>query len=48
LVEVTTRGRKGVFMAVLAQCPVCKTRLSVKKKVCKKCGTDMDKAKAAK
>lgn len=35
-------------MAVLAQCPVCKTRQSVKKKVCKKCGEDLDKAKAAK
>ena len=35
-------------MGVLAQCPVCKTRQSVKKKVCKRCGEDLDKAKAAK
>ncbi len=35
-------------MGVLAQCPVCKTRQSVKKKVCKRCGEDFDKAKAAK
>ncbi|MBW1781793.1 MAG: site-specific integrase [Deltaproteobacteria bacterium] len=35
-------------MAVLAQCPVCKTRQSVKKKVCKNCSEDLDKAKAAK
>jgi len=35
-------------MAVLAQCPVCKSRQSVKKKVCKNCSEDLDKAKAAK
>jgi len=35
-------------MGVLTQCPVCKTRQSVKKKVCKRCGEDLDKAKAAK
>ncbi len=35
-------------MAVLAQCPVCKTRQSVKKKLCKRCREDLDKAKAAK
>jgi len=35
-------------MGVLAQCPVCKTRQSVKKKVCRKCGEDLDKAKAGK
>jgi integrase len=35
-------------MGVLAQCPVCKTRQSVKKKVCRTCGEDLDKAKAAK
>ena len=34
-------------MAILAQCPVCKTRQSVKKKVCKKCGENLDKAKKA-
>jgi integrase len=35
-------------MAVLSQCPVCKTRMSVKKKICNRCGANMDKAKAAK
>jgi integrase len=34
-------------MAVLAACPVCKTRQSVKRKVCKTCGEDLDKAKKA-
>lgn len=35
-------------MAVLAQCPVCRTRQSVKKKICKKCGEDLHKAKGSK
>ena len=35
-------------MGVLAQCPVCKSRQSVKKKICNKCGEDLDKAKKAK
>jgi integrase len=34
-------------MGILVQCPICKTRQSVKKKVCQKCGQDMDKAKKA-
>jgi len=35
-------------MGILAQCPVCKTRQSVKKKTCKRCGEDLDQAKAGK
>ena len=34
-------------MAILAECPICRTRQSVKKKVCK-CGEDLDKAKGSK
>jgi len=34
-------------MAILAECPICKTRQSVKKKACK-CGEDLDKAKGSK
>ena len=32
-------------MGVLAQCPACRTRQSVKNKVCRKCDHDLDKAK---
>lgn len=35
-------------MSVLAQCPVCKTRQAIKKKSCKKCGENLDKAKKGK
>lgn len=35
-------------MGILAQCPICKTRVSMKKKVCNVCGADLDKAKKAK
>ena len=35
-------------MAILAQCPVCKTRQSVKNKICRKCDHDLDKAKKGK
>ena len=35
-------------MAILAQCPVCKTRQSVKRKICRKCDHDLDKAKSGK
>ncbi len=35
-------------MGILAQCPVCRTRLSIKKKTCPQCSTDLDKAKKAK
>lgn len=35
-------------MAILAQCPVCKTRQSIRKKFCPKCGENLDKAKKAK
>ncbi len=35
-------------MAILAQCPVCKTRQSVKKKICGKCDHDLDQAKKGK
>ena len=34
-------------MAILAECPICRTRQSVKKKACK-CGEDLDKAKGSK
>ena len=34
-------------MGVLAQCPVCKSRVSIKKKVCTRCGENLDKAKKA-
>ena len=34
-------------MAILAECPICRTRQSVKKKSCK-CGEDLDKAKGSK
>lgn len=34
-------------MSILAECPICRTRQSVKKKVCK-CGEDLDKAKGSK
>ncbi len=34
-------------MAILAQCPICKNRQSLKNKVCK-CGQDMDAAKRSK
>jgi len=34
-------------MAVLAQCPACRARMSVKKKICRKCGEDLDAAKKA-
>jgi len=34
-------------MAILAECPICRTRQSVKNKVCK-CGEDLDKAKGSK
>lgn len=34
-------------MAILAECPICRTRQSVKKKVCK-CGEDLDTAKGSK
>jgi integrase len=36
------------LVAILAQCPVCKTRQSVKKKICGKCDHDLDKAKKGK
>ena len=32
-------------MAILAECPVCHTKLSNKIKICKRCGTDLDQAK---
>ena len=35
-------------MAILAECPVCHTKLSNKIKKCKRCGTDMDTAKGSK
>ncbi len=35
-------------MGILAQCPLCKTRQSVKNKVCRTCGEDLDKAKKSK
>ncbi|EFK07638.1 site-specific recombinase, phage integrase family [delta proteobacterium NaphS2] len=35
-------------MGILAQCPVCKTRQSIKNKACRKCGDDLDKAKSGK
>ena len=35
-------------MGILAQCPVCKTRQSVKNKICRKCDHDLDKAKKGK
>jgi hypothetical protein len=35
-------------MAILAQCPVCKTRQSVKNKICRKYDHDLDKAKSGK
>ena len=31
-------------MAILAECPICHEKQSVKRKVCK-CGEDLDKAK---
>jgi len=34
-------------MGILAECPICKTRQSVKNKVCK-CGEELDKAKGSK
>lgn len=34
-------------MAILAQCPICRTRQSNKRKICK-CGEDLDKAKRSK
>lgn len=34
-------------MAILAECPICRTRQSVKNKVCK-CGANLDKAKRSK
>ena len=34
-------------MAILAECPICRARQSVKNKVCK-CGTDLDRAKRSK
>lgn len=34
-------------MAILAECPICRARQSVKNKVCK-CGEDLDKAKRSK
>lgn len=34
-------------MGILAQCPVCKSRQSIKKKACN-CGEDLDKAKGSK
>ena len=36
------------LVAILAQCPVCKTRQSVKKKICGKCDHDLDQAKKSK
>jgi integrase len=35
-------------MSVLTQCPVCRTRQATKKKLCKKCGENLDKAKKGK
>ena len=35
-------------MGILAECPVCKTRQSIKKKSCNKCGEALDKAKKGK
>ncbi len=35
-------------MGILAQCPVCKTRQSIKNKLCKMCGSDLNKAKSGK
>ena len=35
-------------MGILAQCPVCRTRQSVKNKICRKCDHDLDKAKTSK
>ena len=35
-------------MGILAQCPVCKTRQSVKKKTCNRCGENLDQAKSGK
>ena len=45
---VDKRKKGGVDdMAILAECPICRTRQSVKKKACK-CGEDLDKAKGSK
>ena len=35
-------------MGILAECPVCRTRQSIKKKSCNKCGEALDKAKKGK
>ena len=35
-------------MAILAECPICHSKLSNKIKKCKRCGTDMDRAKRSK
>ena len=35
-------------MAVLNQCPACRTKQSIKNKSCVKCGEDLDKAKRSK
>ncbi|MBT3368237.1 MAG: site-specific integrase [Nitrospina sp.] len=35
-------------MGVLAECPVCRSRHSIKKKVCRKCGKNLDNAKKGK
>ena len=35
-------------MGILAQCPVCKTRQSIKNKTCRKCTHNLDNAKKRK
>jgi integrase len=35
-------------MTILAECPICHTKWATKKKLCKKCGTNLDEAKQSK
>jgi hypothetical protein len=37
--------REDIIMAILAECPGCRNKASVAIKKCRKCGTDIDKAK---
>jgi len=34
-------------MAIIAECPICKAQRSIRKKICTKCGENLDKAKKA-
>jgi integrase len=45
--ECDYKRKEGGHMAILAECPTCKTKQSVKNKKCPSCGKSMDNAKKA-